>query len=140
VHSESMTRRAILATAALLALIVTPAWTQDENTPEGMAAIKPGEVAGLDRDSIRDFGPTRSFEASIVWGDTGAPRPEGHLRRNVRYVADCRAGTLLVAAVAVIDGSGARVKTMISPPGAADPMTPEAGSAQARWLQEVCRI
>ncbi len=134
-------RRAILGTAAMLALIVvTPARAQDENTPEGMAAIKPGEVAGLDRDSIRDFGQTRSFEAGIVWGDTGAPRPDGHLRRNVRYVADCKAGTLVVAAVAVIDSNGARVKTMISPPGAADPVAPEAGSPQARWLQEVCRI
>ena len=136
-----MMRRAFLGTAALLALIViTAAWAQDENTPEGMAAIRPGEVAGLDRDSIRDYGQTRSFEASIVWGDTGAPRPDGHLRRNVRYVADCRAGTLTVAAVAVIDSSGARVKTMISPPGAADPVVPEAGSPQARWLQEACRI
>jgi hypothetical protein len=136
-----MMRRAFLATTALLALIaITPAWAQDENTPEGMATIKPGEVAGLDRDTIRDFGPSRTFEASIVWGDTGAPRPDGYLRRNVRYVADCKAGTLAVAAVAVIDTTGARVKTMISPPGAVDPAAPAAGSAQARWLQEVCRI
>ena len=134
-------RRAFLGTTVMLALLaIAPVRAQDEDTTEGMAAIKPGEVAGLDRDSIRDFGQTRSFEASIVWGDTGAPRPDGHLRRNVRYVADCRAGTLAVAAVAVIDSNGARVKTMISPPGAADPVEPETGSPQARWLQEACRI
>jgi hypothetical protein len=139
VYSKSM-MRAFLGTAALALLAITPVQAQDENTPEAMAAIKPGEVAGLDRDTIRDFGQTRTFEASIVWGDTGAPRPEGYLRRNVRYLADCRAGTLAVAAVAVIDTTGARVKTMISPPGAVDPVAPEAGSPQARWLQEACRI
>jgi len=133
--------RASVGTAALLALAaITSAWAQDENTPEGMAVIKPGEVAGLDRETIHEFGQIRTFEARIVWGDTGGPRPDGYLRRNVRYVADCKAGTLALSAVTVIDASGARVKTMISPPGAVDPATPEAGSLQARWLQEVCRI
>jgi len=136
-----MMRRALIGTAALLALTaIKSALAQDENTPEGMAAIKPGEVASLARDTIHDFGQTKVFEARIVWGDTGGPRPDGYLRRNVRYVADCKAGTLAVSAVAVFDASGARVKTMISPPGAVDPAAPAAGSLQARWLQEVCRI
>jgi hypothetical protein len=133
-------RLAFMGTVTLLALAaVTSALAQDENTPEGMAVIKPGEVASLARDTIHDFGQTKVFEVRIVWGDTG-PRPDGYLRRNVRYVADCKAGTLAVSAVAVFDVSGARIKTMISPPGAVDPAAPAAGSLQARWLQEVCRI
>jgi hypothetical protein len=123
-----------------LPLIMPPAvWAQDENSPEGMAAIKEGEVGRLDRDSVREFGQQMRFEVSIRWGDTGAPKPEAHMTRVVRYVADCKAGSLLLVAVAVIDGSGSRVKTMLSPPGAADPVVPEAGSPQARWLKDVCR-
>jgi len=123
-----------------LAFTLAPAvWAQDENSPEGQAAMKEGEVARLDRDSVREFGQQMRFEISIGWGDSGAPKPEGYMRRVVRYVADCKEGTLLLVAVAVIDGSGSRVKTLLSPPGAADPVVPVVGSPQARWLKDVCR-
>ncbi len=136
----TMSRAALALATAALPLIMAPAvWAQDESTPEGMAVIKEGEVGRLDRDSVREFGQQMRFEVSIRWGDTGAPKPEGHMTRIVRYVADCKAGTVLLVAVAVIDGSGARVKTLLSPPGAADPVAPAAGSLQARWLKDVCR-
>ena len=115
------------------------ALAQDDSSPEAMAVVKPGEAVRFDRDSIRDFGQSRSFEIAIVWGDGGAAKPPGHLSRRVRYVANCSAGTLGVASVAVYDASGMLLKSMISPPGAVDPTAPAAGSAQARWLQEACK-
>lgn len=135
-----MIRKLSRTAAVALAFAMAPAvWAQDEYSPEGMAAIKEGEVARLDRDSVREFGQQMRFEISIGWGDGGAPKPEGHMRRIVRYVADCKDGTLLLVAVAVIDSSGFRVKTLLSPPGAADPIIPAAGSLQARWLKDACR-
>ena len=122
----------------LAAALSLNALAQEDNSPEAMAVVKPGEVVRFDRDSIRDFGQSRSFEIGIVWGDGGAAKPPGHLSRRVRYVANCSAGTLGVASVAVYDASGMLLKSMISPPGAVDPVAPAAGSAQARWLKDVC--
>jgi|KBSMisStandDraft_5_1062788.scaffolds.fasta_scaffold459254_2 hypothetical protein len=131
-----MKRRAIHV--VLAAALSASALAQEENSPEAMAVVKPGEVVRFDRDSIRDFGQKRSFEIAIVWGDSGAPKPAGFLSRRVRYVADCSAATLGIASVAVYDATGMLLKSMISPPGAVDPATPAAGSAEARWLKDVC--
>ncbi|HYL18495.1 MAG TPA: surface-adhesin E family protein [Burkholderiales bacterium] len=131
-----MKRRAMQV--VLLAALSVNVLAQDDGSPEAMAVVKPGEAARFDRDSIRDFGQSRSFEIAIVWGDSGTSKPAGHLSRRVRYVADCSAGTLGVASVAVYDANGMLVQSMISPPGAVDPAAPAAGSAQARWLQDVC--
>ena len=38
----------------------------------------------------------------------------------------------------VFDRSGQLTKTMVVPPGAADPIKPEKGSQEAKWLQRVC--
>jgi hypothetical protein len=122
----------------LAATITMSVAAQEESSPEAMATVKPGEAVRFDRDSIRDHGPSRSFEIAIVWGDSGAPRPVGHLSRRVRYVANCPAGTLGVVSVAVYGSDGMLQKSMISPPGATDPVTPAADSAQARWLRDVC--
>lgn len=132
-----MKQKVIRMALGLLALTTT-AQAQDQSSPEAMAVIQPGEAVRFDRDSIRDFGPSRSFEIAIVWGDTGAPKPAGHLSRRVRYVANCPAGTLGVASVAVYDAGGMLLKSMISPPGAVDPEAPAAGSAQARWFRDAC--
>jgi hypothetical protein len=104
-----------------------------------MAVIQPGEVGSLLYDSVRAFGATKRFEASILWADSGVQRPPDHLTRKVRYLADCGAGTLTVVAVGVYDRSGQLLKSLISPPGAADPAVPAPGSPQARWLEQVCR-
>ena len=52
-----------------------------------------------------------------------------------------RAGTasaLTIAAVGVYDRTGMLEKRMIVPPGASDPIKPETGSPQAKWLKDVC--
>ena len=131
-------KRSVMPFAFVAALSLS-ALAQEDSSPEAMAVVKPGEAVRFDRDSIRDFGQKRSFEIAIVWGDSGAPKPAGHLSRRVRYVADCSAGTLGIASVAVYDATGMLLKSMISPPGAVDPAAPAAGSAQARWLQDVCK-
>ena len=118
--------------------VASCALAQDENSPETQAAIKAGEMARLDRDSIGEYGSTRRFEVDITWNDEAGQRPGNHKTRKVRYVADCGAGTLTVAAVGVFDRSGMLEKRMIVPPGAAEPMKPEAGSPQAKWLAQVC--
>ena len=127
-----------LATALALASALH-AYAQDENTPEAMAVIQPGEVGSLLYDSVRAFGANKRFEVSILWADSGVQRPADHLTRKVRYLADCGAGTLTLVAVGVYDRSGRLLKSLISPPGAADPVTPAPGSQQARWLEQVCR-
>jgi hypothetical protein len=128
------------AMAAVLGMAgVLQALAQDDAAPESLAQIKPGETGRLERDSVRDFGPLRRFDVAIVWsGD--APRPPDHAARSVRYVADCKARTLAVAAVGVFDSSGRAVKNMVVPPGATEANAPAAGSPEARWLEEVCRF
>ena len=62
------------------------------------------------------------------------------MARRVRYVADCKAHTLLLVAVSLFDSSGRLIKTMIVPPRAVEPTAPPEGSSESRWLQEVCRL
>ena len=134
-----MRNSGIKLAAALVLAGAVHAYGQDESTPEAMAVIQPGEVGSLLYDSVRAFGATKRFEASILWADSGVQRPPDHLTRKVRYLADCGAGTLTVVAVGVYDRSGQLLKSLISPPGAADPAVPAPGSPQARWLEQVCR-
>jgi hypothetical protein len=133
-------RNAVAASGLMLCLISVPAaHAQDDATPEAQAAIGTGDQARLDRDSIGDYGEMRRFDVDIAWNDAAGPRPGDHKNRRARYVADCKAQTLTLAAVAVFDRTGLLEKRMIVPPGAADPIKPEAGTPQAKWLQEVCR-
>lgn len=111
---------------------------QDESTLEEQAVIRDGEVGRLDRASVSAYGSTTRFEASIVWDEGGGEHPTGHVSRKVRYVADCKAGTLTLAAVGVFDPAGRLIKTTLIPPGAAEPEAPKPGSTEARWLREVC--
>ena len=131
-------RLAMLATAVLIAS-VAHAQNADENTPEGQAAVKPGEAVRFDSTSIADYGGLRRFEVRVAWGDGGQPAPPDHRTRKVRYVADCKANTLAVAAVAVFERSGMLVKTLLTPPGAAEPQAPAPGSQEERWLREACK-
>ncbi len=132
--------KAIVAIAAMLAMAgAAQAEDLDDNTPEGQATIKTGEVGRFDRDSMTEYGTSTRFESSIVWDSASKPRPEGHLARKVRYLADCKANTLVVTAVGVFDVSGRLLKSLITPPGAGEPAVPAAGTPQARWLQEACR-
>ena len=131
--------RSSLGMAVLLALLPI-AGAQDLDDPEAMAVIKNGEVARLDRGTIGAYGDLTRFDVSIVWDSAASARPEGYMARRVRYVADCKAHTLLLAVVSVFDSSGRLLKTMILPPGAVDPAAPAEGSVESRWLREVCRL
>jgi hypothetical protein len=117
---------------------MTGALAQDAGSAESQATIKQGELGRLDRDSIGEYGPATRFEVSIAWNDAEGKRPAEHQSRIVRYVANCKEGTLTVAAVGVFDSTGRLMKRMMVPPGAADPLTPDAGSPQAKWLKDVC--
>lgn len=124
---------------AILLALVPMAGAQDLDDPEAMAVIKGGEIGRLERNSIGAYGDLTRFDVSIVWDSAAGARPEGYMARRVRYVANCKAHTLLLAAVSVFDGSGRLIKTMILPPGAVEPAAPAEGSVESRWLVEVCR-
>ena len=131
--------RLSLVTTILLAL-AGAVGAQDQDDPEAMAVIKDGEIGRLERNSVGAYGDLIRFDVSIVWNGAAAARPEGYMARRVRYVADCKAHTLLLAAVSLFDSSGRLIKTMIVPPRAVEPAAPAEGSAESRWLQEVCRL
>jgi hypothetical protein len=133
--------RRLISAIAISLLVLTVALqvrAQDEATPEEQAVIKPGEMGHLDRGSILAYGPLTRFEASVAWDEAGGPRPTGYKSRKVRYVADCKAGTLTLAGVGVFDSEGKVVKTTVVPPGASDAVTPKSDSSEARWLKEAC--
>jgi hypothetical protein len=119
--------------------VLSAAHAQDEGSADARAVIGPNEAARLDRDSIGDYGAMKRFDVDIGWNDAAGPRPADHRNRRVRYAADCKAQTLTLAAVAVFDQIGQVEKRMIVPPGAGDAIKPEAGTTQAKWLQNVCR-
>jgi hypothetical protein len=133
-----MKRLSSAIAVGLVLAAATPLRAQDESTPEERAVIKPGEVGRMDPGSVRPAGPVTRFEAIIVWEEAGGPRPTGQVSRKVRYVADCKAGTLTLAAVGILDAEGKLIKTMFVPPGAADSVAPQPGSTEARWLREAC--
>jgi hypothetical protein len=125
---------------ACVAAFGAPALAQQQPEPIELAAQpKAGERADLDLQSIRRYGETQGrFEVVVAWADPGAPRPAGLGQRRVRYMANCEDGTITLAAVGVFDDVGNVAKTMIAPPGSIDPVKPEKGTEQAKWLRRVC--
>jgi hypothetical protein len=106
---------------------------------EALAQPREGESATLMLDSIRRFGEALGrFDVRVAWADDTRPAPGDYFPRRVRYQANCEEGTITLAAVAVFDGSGQLQKTMVVPPGASDPVTPQKGSQPAKWLRRVC--
>jgi len=131
-------RNAISAILLTCIVAAVPCVQAQDEDPEIQAKIRSGEVAHLDRDSIGEYGATRRFDVDIGWDDAAGQRPANHKTRKVRYVADCKAATLTIAVVGVFDRTGLLEKRMIVPPGASDPIKPETGSPQAKWLRDVC--
>lgn len=125
----------MLAAAATLAASPVRAQTQD---PETLARIAEGEVGELDTTSIRKYGDIQGrFDVRIKRKD-GAPSPDGVTPRTVRFMANCKDGTMVVAAVGLFDPSGQLAKTMVAPPGAIDAYVPEKDTQEAKWLRTVC--
>jgi len=114
------------------------ATAQQTLDPEILAKVREGEVAELDTPSITKYGELQGrFDVKIKRQD-GAESPDGTTPRTVRFMTNCREGTMVVAAVGLFDPSGQLAKTMVSPPGAIDPAKPEKGTQEAKWLQTVC--
>ena len=134
-----MTAR-IAYTLSVLALFAgAAAAAPDPGSPESLAQAKEGELARLDLQTIRKFGEAQGrFEVVVAWADSSRPAPEDYGPRQVRYMANCEEGTISLAAVGVFDRNGQLTKTMVIPPGGADPIKPEKGSQEAKWLQRVC--
>ena len=81
----------ILAAAFFVSM---PVVAQVPAAPEELATVKENEVTRIDRDSIKAYDSTARFEIFINWDASQGVRPPDHLARKVRYVADCKAGTL----------------------------------------------
>ena len=130
----------IAYTLSVLALFAGAAVAAPEpGSPESLAQAKEGELARLDLQTIRKFGEAQGrFEVVVAWADSSRPAPEDYGPRQVRYMANCEEGTIALAAVGVFDRNGQLTKTMVIPPGGADPIKPEKGSQEAKWLQRVC--
>jgi hypothetical protein len=128
------------AALSLLAFsLAGTAFAQDPAPIESMAEVKSGEKAELDLQSIRRYGDIQGrFEVVVASVDPGVQPPEGPSRRRLRFMANCEEGTMTLAAVGVFDTSGNVLKTMVAPPGSLDPVKPEKGSEQAKWLRRVC--
>lgn len=121
--------------AATLAASPIRAQTQDAET---LARIAEGEVGELDTTTIRKYGDIQGrFDVHIKRRD-GAPSPSGVTPRTVRFMANCKDGTMVVAAVGLFDPGGQLAKTMVAPPGAVDPTAPEKGTQEEKWLRTVC--
>ena len=119
------------------ALAGTPVHAQSQD-PEALSKIGEGEVAELDTTTIRKYGEIQgSFNVNIKRQD-GASSPEGTTPRTVRFMANCKDGTMVVAAVGLFDGSGQLAKTMVAPPRSIDEVKPEKGTLEAKWLRQVC--
>lgn len=126
----------IIAAAALSGAIAHA--QEAAHTPETLARVAEGEVGQLDVQSIVKYGEIQGrFDVFIKRGDD-TPSADGTTPRRVRYAVNCQEGTVVVAAVGLFDRSGQLSKTMVSPPGAVDPVKPEKGSDEAKWLQRVC--
>jgi len=130
--------KVVLAVPFIVAVTLAgvPVQAQEAQDPETLAKIAEGEVGELDTTTIRKFGDIQGrFDVHVKRTDgvrsTIAPRV-------VRFMANCKEGTMVVAAVGLFDPSGQLAKTMVSPPGAIDAATPEKGSQEAKWLRTVC--
>jgi hypothetical protein len=120
-------------------LLAVPAFPEEPPSIESMAQVKPGEKAQLDLQTIHRYGEAQGrFDVVLAWADPGMPRPEGQAMRRVRYMANCEEGTITLAAVGVFDSAGQVLKTMVAPPRSVDPVKPEKGSEEAKWLRRVC--
>jgi hypothetical protein len=123
----------------MIALPCGAARAQDPEGAEALARPRAGETVDFDLQSVRRYGDkVGRFEVVVSWGDSSGPKPADSLPRRVRYTTDCENETLTLSAVALYDAAGAIQKTLLVPPGAVDPVKPEKGSRELKWLRQVC--
>ncbi len=129
----------LVAFAAVTLAAAGPSRANDPDSVEAAAAVKDGEAAQLDLQTITRYGETTGrFEVFVAWADTSRPVPQDYAPRRVRYMVNCQEGTITLAAVGVIDQTGQVRKMMVAPPRSIDPVKPEKGTQEAKWVQRVC--
>ena len=134
-----MISRLANASIVLLLLAAAPLHAQQPRSAEEWAQVREGEAARIDLQTIRKYGDSQGrFEVLVAWADSTRPAPDDYALRTVRYMADCDAGTIMLAAVGLYDRNGNVAQTMIVPPRSVDPVKPAKGSDEAKWLQRVC--
>jgi hypothetical protein len=106
---------------------------------ETLAQPQEGEAAKLDLQSLQRMGDVIGrFEVVVSWVDATRAPPADYGSRRVRYMTNCEEGTYTLVAVGVFDRSGHLMKTMVVPPGAADPVKAQKGTEAAKWVRQVC--
>lgn len=126
----------IACTLALSCILPAAAQSLD---PETLAKPREGESADFDMQSISRYGDVLgTFHVNIQWTDRSRPYPEDYSPRRVRYAVNCQEGTLTLAAIGLFDRAGQLQRTMVVPPGASDPVTPEKGTEEAKWVERAC--
>ena len=125
------------AAVALLALASSPALAEYASIEEA-AVITDDNVYRFESDSIARQGPRLRFDVAVAWKDgfvRPADAPPGKI---IRYLTDCKAGELALAAVSTFtDGSQDR-KTYGIAPGGWEFVKPAAGSREATWMKKAC--
>lgn len=130
-----------VAIALAVALSATSLHAQDTTPePEVLAQAKPGEKMKFDLQSVKKYGDVQGqFDVIINWSeDADIPKPKDYTPRRVRYITNCQDGTMTVAAVGIFDQIGQITKTVVAPPRSLDPVKPEKGTPQSKWIQQVC--
>ena len=134
-----MTPQSVYGAIALAFCSMAAMHAHAARSAEEWAQVAAGEVAQLDLQAIRKFGESQArFEVKISRADSASPAPEDHAPRTVRYMADCDLGTMVLVAVGLYDRSGQFAQTLMVPPGAADPVKPQQGSDEAKWIRRAC--
>jgi hypothetical protein len=132
-------RLVVVPVVAVSLAAALPALGEDSSSLETLATVQESEKAQLDLQTIRKYGDVQGrFEVFVGWADAARPAPGTYTPRRVRYMANCEDGTMTLAAVGVMGQDGQVQKTIVAPPGSIDPVKPQKGSEQAKWLQRVC--
>lgn len=128
----------IIALAAIAATLVTG--IVQAETLRNIATETNASYA-LDTDSIVQSNGKTAFTAQTIYiNKMTAPNNAAYNRATNTFLADCKAQTIALTSVKLIDGSGKVVFTDTPTVQQAPMITPEKNSISAKILQTVCAI
>ena len=105
---------------------------------ERLARFDPAtQVAAVDTGSVRSFATVTVFVVRISAKKPDS-KPAATPLREVRYLANCGARKLVLAAVSFIDANGEVTESHHVPPASLNYRAPDPGSAQLSWLEAAC--
>ena len=105
---------------------------------EWLARFDPAtQVAAVDTESVRSFATVTVFVVRIR-AKNPDPKPAAFALREVRFLANCGARKLVLAAVSLIDANGEVTESHPVAPATMKYRAPEPGSAQQSWLDTAC--